>query len=81
MRTITVTGALLVCAITLAAQGPGDRLRNAAAEPHNWLTYSGTYSGQRYSTLRQIDGLATETIAAVMALIALRPMRRVVILK
>lgn len=31
-----------------------DRLRNAASEPENWLTYSGAYAGQRYSTLDQI---------------------------
>jgi quinohemoprotein ethanol dehydrogenase len=30
------------------------RLRNAAAEPANWLTYGGTYSEQRYSKLDQI---------------------------
>ena len=30
-----------------------DRLRSGA-EPHNWLTYSGTCSGHRYSTLTQI---------------------------
>jgi alcohol dehydrogenase (cytochrome c) len=27
----------------------------AASEPANWLTYSGSYSGQRYSSLKQID--------------------------
>ena len=31
-----------------------DRLLRSGAEPHNWLTYSGTYSGHRYSTLTQI---------------------------
>jgi alcohol dehydrogenase (cytochrome c) len=36
------------------AQVTGDRLRRAAEEPHNWLTYSGTYLGQRHTTLRQI---------------------------
>ena len=34
---------------------PAQRLLQAAAEPQNWLTYSGGYSGQRYSTLKQID--------------------------
>lgn len=38
----------------VAAQVPFDRLRHAADEPHNWLTYSGTYFSQRFSTLRQI---------------------------
>jgi alcohol dehydrogenase (cytochrome c) len=45
--------AALVC--MLDAQVTPDRLRRAADEPQNWLTYSGGYSGQRYSTLRQID--------------------------
>ncbi|MDX2151967.1 MAG: PQQ-dependent dehydrogenase, methanol/ethanol family [Bryobacteraceae bacterium] len=31
-----------------------DRLRNAAKEPHNWLTYNGTYSSIHHSTLSQI---------------------------
>jgi alcohol dehydrogenase (cytochrome c) len=32
-----------------------DRLVNARAEPHNWLTYHGTYDGQRFSPLNQIN--------------------------
>ncbi len=41
----------------LRAQTPvsADRLLNAAKEPQNWLTYSGGYFSQRYSTLNQID--------------------------
>ena len=31
-----------------------ERLLNAAAEPHNWLMYSGTFDSQRYSRLDQI---------------------------
>jgi alcohol dehydrogenase (cytochrome c) len=31
-----------------------ERLLNAAAEPHNWLTYSGSYASQRHSLLREI---------------------------
>ena len=38
----------------LSAQVPFERLRDAAAEPANWLTYSGTYFSQRYSTLDQV---------------------------
>ena len=37
------------------AQVTSERLLEAAGEPHNWLTYSGGYSSQRYSTLRQIN--------------------------
>lgn len=33
---------------------PYERLRDAAKEPQNWLTYSGTYFSQRYSLLDQI---------------------------
>ncbi|MEE2638359.1 MAG: PQQ-dependent dehydrogenase, methanol/ethanol family [Acidobacteriota bacterium] len=32
-----------------------DRLRNAEAEPHNWLMYSGDYKSRRYSQLTQVD--------------------------
>jgi alcohol dehydrogenase (cytochrome c) len=31
-----------------------ERIEAAAAEPQNWLTYSGTYDGQRFSRLGQI---------------------------
>jgi len=39
----------------LRAQVLNDRLLRAAAEPHNWMMYSGTYASQRYSTLSQIN--------------------------
>ena len=41
--------------VAASAQVTSQRIENAASEPQNWLTYSGTYSGQRYSTLTQID--------------------------
>lgn len=47
--------ALLIAGSGLAAQITSDRLLHAADEPQNWLTYSGTYSGARYSALGQID--------------------------
>ena len=58
-RTLLRAGALLLTAACLAtltvhAQVPYDRILKAAAEPHNWLTYNGTYNSQRYSTLAQI---------------------------
>jgi len=31
-----------------------ERIVRSAGEPQNWLTYSGTYASQRYTTLRQI---------------------------
>ncbi len=56
----TVLAAIL-SALTLASvhgQVAFERLREAASEPRNWLTYSLTYSGsyfsQRYSRLDQV---------------------------
>ena len=55
---------LLVCVVISSTFGlhgqvsprvSNDRLVNAAAEPQNWLTYSGTYFSQRYSPLDQIS--------------------------
>ena len=46
---------LLLASVTaLNAQVTYDRLLNAAKEPQNWLTYSGGFASQRYSTLSQI---------------------------
>ncbi|MER5391980.1 PQQ-dependent dehydrogenase, methanol/ethanol family [Saccharopolyspora sp. NPDC002686] len=39
-----------------------ERIRNARAEPQNWLTYYGAYDGQRYSPLDQIN---TENVGAL----------------
>src|SRR5689334_16006378 len=36
------------------AQVTSQRLQAATSEPQNWLTYSGSYKSQRYSTLDQI---------------------------
>jgi alcohol dehydrogenase (cytochrome c) len=38
-----------------SAQVSFQRLRNAVQQPQHWLTYSGEYSGRRYSTLEQIN--------------------------
>jgi alcohol dehydrogenase (cytochrome c) len=45
---------LLLAAGLLPAQVSFERILGAAKEPHNWLTYSGTFMSQRYSTLNQI---------------------------
>src|ERR1035438_499821 len=47
-----LTGAFV--AVVLPAQVPYTRIVNANKEPQNWLTYSRTYNGQRYSPLAQI---------------------------
>jgi alcohol dehydrogenase (cytochrome c) len=52
------TAAAFVAAAIIAAgaqaQVSFERLLNAGSEPHNWLTYSGTYASQRHTTLSQI---------------------------
>ena len=45
---------LLLAADDGPDQVPYERIRNAAAEPGNWLTYSGNYQGHRHSPLAQI---------------------------
>ena len=64
MTTMSRTGMLRTAVLALAlsgsvlaaasAQVPFERLRGAAEEPQNWLTYSGGYFSQRYSELDQI---------------------------
>ena len=53
-----ILSALVLLVLTnagLHAQVSYDRLRQAEQEPHNWLTYSGNYSSNRYSELVQIS--------------------------
>ena len=47
---------ILLLLVVAAANGQVtfDRILNAAKEPQNWLTYSGGFASQRYSTLNQI---------------------------
>src|SRR5579871_4335872 len=44
---------LFIC--SLPAQVTYDRLLHPEREPQNWLTYSGSYAGTRYSPLDQIN--------------------------
>jgi alcohol dehydrogenase (cytochrome c) len=53
-RTHAALALALLAPLAIEAQVTSERLLDAAAEPHNWLTYSGTYASQRYSELRQI---------------------------
>src|ERR1700761_7812450 len=46
---------LVLFASYMPAQVTYDRLLHADREPENWLTYSGNYSGNRYSSLNQIN--------------------------
>ena len=50
---LTIVAAIIPYA--LYAQITAERLVRANDEPHNWLTYSGSYSSHRHSALRQID--------------------------
>jgi alcohol dehydrogenase (cytochrome c) len=52
---LVVAVLLLAASYRLDAQVTSDRILRAADEPQNWLTYSGGYSSQRYSLLKQID--------------------------
>jgi alcohol dehydrogenase (cytochrome c) len=45
-----------------------DRLRNAQAEPHNWLTYWGDYQGTHYSALKEITPSNVSRLHATWAL-------------
>jgi len=53
-RAIAVV-AFLYLTSTAHAQVTFDRLLNSSKEPQNWLTYSGDYSGKRFSPLDQIQ--------------------------
>src|ERR1700753_1950581 len=56
LRQIALPLALLFgLSAALPAQVTYQRLLTADREPENWLTYSGRYSGWRYSTLDQIN--------------------------
>src|SRR5262245_48930121 len=46
---------LLLAASAASGQVTPERLQNASREPQNWLTYSGDYSGRRFSSLDQIS--------------------------
>ncbi len=51
MRLLLLITPLLMAQVNV----PFERILNADAEPGSWLTYSRTYSGQRYSPLDQIN--------------------------
>src|ERR1043166_8438247 len=56
---------IAVCLTTasLSAQVTPERLVSAAREPQQWLTYSGSYNGQRFSALDQIDAGNVQRLA------------------
>ena len=59
MRMLTRAVAIVLILLGLVSVEPQaqvgfERLKQATEEPHNWLTYSGNYSSDRYSDLDQI---------------------------
>lgn len=46
--------AIFLLSLTALAQVPYERIRDAAKEPGNWLTYSGNLAGHRHSPLAEI---------------------------
>ena len=46
---------MLVLATQAHAEVTYERLRNAARDTNNWLTYSGTYRSERFSALDQVN--------------------------
>ena len=58
MRLVT----LFLLPLAALAQVTPERLVRATGEPQNWLTYNGSYSSQRYSTLSQITPANAPTL-------------------
>jgi alcohol dehydrogenase (cytochrome c) len=46
---------LAAAAVASHAQAPYERLRDAAREPQQWLTYNGTYASTHHSTLKELQ--------------------------
>ena len=55
MRTAIAAAVCYTICFAAQAQVPFERLANASKTPGDWLTYSGNYTGQRYSALDQIN--------------------------
>ena len=60
---------LLICGVGALsdAQVTFERLVNSAKEPQNWMTYSGDYSGKRFSALDQINAANAHNLQAKWA--------------
>jgi alcohol dehydrogenase (cytochrome c) len=54
-------------AVVLAAQVAPERIRNADQEPGNWLTYSRSYNGHRYTPLAEITAANVDRLRAAWA--------------
>ncbi len=69
MKLCTIIACLLITG-SVGAQVTFDRILNANREPQNWLTYSGSYSSQRYSLLDKIN---TENVKSLTLKWVYRP--------
>ena len=55
--------ALLFCVThSVFAEAPYERILRAKSDPQNWVTYSGSYDGHRYSALAQINATNVHTL-------------------
>lgn len=61
-RIILVVICISVFSLSSLAQVTYDRLLTAETEPHNWLSYSGTYKSQRHSLLAKVTKTNVETL-------------------
>lgn len=65
---ISVSFALIllmgIATLHVHAQVTSDRLLNSGKEPQNWMTYSGDYSGKRFSALDQINTANAQSMQA-----------------
>ena len=61
-RFVLALCATVLTSSALDAQVTEDRLIRASQEPQNWMTYSGGYSSQRYSLLREITPSNVENL-------------------
>ena len=62
-KTLLLLGLLVGLWTTAQSQVSYERVVGAAREPQNWLTYSGRYSGWRYSGLDQISSSSASHLA------------------
>src|SRR5580698_9596853 len=68
-----LSGLLTLCLACLFVVSPAlgqvtfERLVNSAKEPQNWMTYSGDYSGKRFSALDQINAANAHNLQAKWA--------------
>ncbi|MGA8151361.1 MAG: PQQ-dependent dehydrogenase, methanol/ethanol family [Terriglobales bacterium] len=62
MKKALLLALLLVVVPNSPSQVTYERLLGSAREPQNWLTYSGTYSSWRFSTLNQINTANTSRL-------------------